>query len=158
LIAALLLFTLAATSERLAQFIAGLPIWPKRFALGERLLRFSQSLRLYRSHGPAVAYALFWSFVFQGAIYMSYWVLAKGLGLPAPVWAFFAFIPLITIVTMIPASLNGIGAREMAHVFFFTQVGLDPGQAVALSVGCFAFLAAVSLLGGVVYAVQKRTT
>lgn len=158
LCAALFLFTAAATSERVAVFLAGLPIFPKRFRVGERLLRFSTDLRVYRGKPRDIGWALAWSLVFQGAIYISYWVLAQGLALPAPVWSFFAFVPLITILTMLPASLNGIGAREVGHTYFFAEVGLTSAQAVSLSIGSYAFLVAASLIGGLVYALQKRTT
>ena len=90
-------------------------------------------------------------------MYESYWVLARGLGLDVPMWSLFAFVPLITIVTMFP-SIGGIGAREVGYAYFFKEVGLDTNHAVALSVASYAFLVATSLLGGVVYATQKRTT
>lgn len=155
---ALLVFTAAAASERVARFLAGLPIFPRRLNVGERLLRFSEALRVYRGRPRAVAWALFWSLLFQAAVYESYWVLARGLGLEAPMWSFFAFIPLITIITMVPASLNGIGAREVGYAYFFKEVALNTNEAVALSVASYAFLVAASLIGGLVYATQKRTT
>ena len=160
LCAALIVFTVAAASERFARFLASLPIFPKRLQVGERLLRFSASLRVYRGTRRALAWALFWSLIFQAAIYISYWILALGLHLSPqpPMWSMFAFIPLITIITMVPASLNGIGAREVGYAYFFKEVGLSASQSVALSVASYAFLVAASLLGGLVYATQKRTT
>lgn len=155
---ALIVFTAAAASERVARFLASLPIFPKRLHVADRLLRFSAALRVYRGARKAIGWALFWSLIFQGAIYVSYWILALGLGLNAPMWSFFAFVPLITIITMVPASLNGIGAREMGYAYFFKEVGLNANQAVALSIASYAFLVAASLIGGVVYAAQKRTT
>lgn len=157
----LLVFTVAAASERVAGFFAHLRVLallPRRLDLGGRLLRFSAALRVYRGRPRVIAYALVWSLVFQAAVYVSYWILALGLGVPAPMWSFFAFIPLITIITMVPASLNGIGAREMGYAHFFAEVGLSTSQAVALSIASYAFLVAASLVGGVVYAVQKRAT
>lgn len=155
---ALLLFTAIASSERVARLIASLPIFPKRLKVADRLLRFSADLRVYRGEKRAVAWALFWSLLFQAAVYVSYWVLAQGLGLEAPMWSFFAFVPLITIITMVPASLNGIGAREMGYAYFFKEVGLNTNEAVALSLASYAFLVAASLVGGLVYMAQKRTT
>jgi hypothetical protein len=154
----LLLITAVAASERIANFLIGLPIIPKRFDIAGRLRRFTEALRLYRTHKRVVLYALVVSLLFQGAVYMSYFILAQGLALPAPMWSFFAFVPLITIITMVPASLNGIGAREMGYAVFFAEVGLSSTQAVSLSLASYAFLVATSLIGGVVYALQKRAT
>ena len=155
---ALIGFTAAAASERVASLVARLDFFPKRFDLGGKLLRFGASLRVYRGAPKTIVWALFWSLIFQAAVYESYWVLARGLGLDAPMWSFLAFVPLITIITMVPASLGGIGAREMGYAYFFKEVGLNTNQAVALSIASYAFLVASSLLGGLVYATQKRTT
>lgn len=155
---ALITFTAAAASERVARLLARLDFFPKRFDIGGRILRFGTALRVYRGTPRTIVWALFWSLIFQAAVYESYWVLAQGLGLNAPMWSFFAFVPLITIITMVPASLGGIGAREIGYAYFFKEVGLNTNQAVALSLASYAFLVASSLLGGVVYATQNRTT
>jgi hypothetical protein len=46
----------------------------------------------------------------------------------------------------------------MGYAYFFKEVGLNTNQAVALSLASYAFLVAASLVGGLVYAAQKRTT
>jgi glycosyltransferase 2 family protein len=153
---ALLAATAVMSSERIANFVIGLRLWPKRFHIADSLHRFTAAIRLYRTQKRAVVWAIVWSFIFQGAIYGSYYYLAQALHTPCPLWAFFAFVPLITIMTMFPASLNGIGAREAGYVVFFHEVGLTATQATSLSLASYAFLVAVSLIGGLVYAAQKR--
>ena len=153
--AGLLLFAAAVASERVASFFLGLPIIPKRFDLAGRLQRFSEAVRLYRSQRRPIAWAIVWSFLFQAAIYVSYYYLAMALRMPCPLWSFFAFVPLITIMTMVPASLNGIGAREAGYVFFFHEVQLNATQATSLSLASYAFIIGISLLGGLVYLLQR---
>lgn len=152
----LLLFTAIVASKRIADFFINLPIIPRRFDLAARLQRFTEAIRLYRSKHRAIAWSIVWSFFFQGAVYISYYTLAIALGFHCPLWSFFVFIPLITIMTMVPASLNGIGAREVGYALFFAQVGLSREHAVSLSLASYAFLVAISLLGGLVYLLQKR--
>jgi hypothetical protein len=156
--ATLLLFTAAIASRRIAGFFIGLPLIPRRFDLAARLERFSEAVRLYRRRGPVIARVIAWSFIFQFAVYLSYYFLAQALGLACPLWSFFAFIPLITIISMFPASLNGIGAREAGYVLFFREVGLGATQATSLSLASYAFLVAVSLLGGLIYLLNRRST
>lgn len=156
---ALLLFTAAIASRRIAGFFIGLPVIPRRFDLAARLERFSEAVRLYRRRGPVIARVIAWSFIFQFAVYLSYYFLAQALGLvDCPLWSFFAFIPLITIISMFPASLNGIGAREAGYVLFFREVGLGATQATSLSLASYAFLVAVSLIGGLIYLLNRRSS
>jgi uncharacterized protein (TIRG00374 family) len=154
---ALLLFTAAISSQRVADFFIRLPCLPRRFDLATRLERFSAAVRLYRCCGTVIVKVVAWSFIFQFAVYLSYYLLARGLGMSCPLWSFFAFIPLITLITMFPASLNGIGAREAGYVFFFREVGLGTAQATSLSLASYAFLVAVSLLGGLIYLLNRRS-
>ena len=78
---------------------------------------------------------------------------AWALHLDVPVVFFFILIPLIAIATMIPVSLNGLGIREGAFVFFLAQVGVPEAQALALALVWLAVLIASSLIGGLVWLV-----
>jgi uncharacterized membrane protein YbhN (UPF0104 family) len=54
---------------------------------------------------------------------------------------------------MIPVSLNGLGIREGAFVFFLAQVGVPEAQALSLALLWLAVLIASSLIGGLVWLV-----
>ncbi len=43
------------------------------------------------------------------------------------------FVPLIYLTEVIPISINGIGVRDSAFVFFFLQVGYTKEEALAVS-------------------------
>ena len=69
--------------------------------------------------------------------------------------ACFLFIPIIMAIQLVPVSLNGLGVREGAYVFFFGSAGLVASQAVAASL-LFALLTTlVSLSGGVLFAARR---
>jgi uncharacterized membrane protein YbhN (UPF0104 family) len=42
-------------------------------------------------------------------------------------------VPMIHVIGIIPVAINGIGLREGAFVYFFTQMGISLSQAFALS-------------------------
>jgi hypothetical protein len=81
---------------------------------------------------------------------------AVALGIDIPMRYYFLFIPVIAILIALPISINGIGVRENAGVFFFRQVGVTPPE--AFSMGFLAYLVgvAVSLVGGVLFLIRGK--
>lgn len=87
-------------------------------------------------------------------IYISFnFIAARGLGFDQVSFkSFLLLIPLISVLTMIP-SLNGLGVREGAYVYFFAGlIGKD--GAGALSLVMLAILLYLSLVGGIIFAVS----
>jgi len=64
---------------------------------------------------------------------------------------FFAFIPIINLVSSLPISFNGIGVREFCFVYFFGLVGLGKIQALTLSLEVFFIVVFSSLVEGGLY-------
>lgn len=60
-----------------------------------------------------------------------------------------AVVPLVTLLTLLPVSLNGLGLREGGFVFFLGQLGIPQAQALALSLLVFGLTLLFSLAGGV---------
>jgi uncharacterized membrane protein YciS (DUF1049 family) len=60
-------------------------------------------------------------------------------------------IPGITIISLIPISINAIGLREGAFVILFAHVGLSTEQSLVLALLFRLGLLTPSLVGGVVY-------
>ena len=79
-------------------------------------------------------------------------LLGAGIGIKLPIGFYFASLPLIGIVTLIPVSFNGIGIREGAFVYFFGLKGIDAEPAFGLGLLFFSVQVALSLLGGAAYA------
>lgn len=63
---------------------------------------------------------------------------------------FFVFMPLIWLVTMVPIAISGLGLREGAFAFFFTQVGVTSEEGVAISLLFYSFNVIVGLSGGLI--------
>ncbi len=91
------------------------------------------------------------SFVLQSLVVVVNILLATALGLDVPVVFYFILIPLIAVATMIPVSLNGLGVREGAFVFFMAQVGVPEAQALSLALLWLVILIASSAIGGLVW-------
>ncbi len=79
------------------------------------------------------------------------WIMAEGLHIDVPLYYYLAFVPVVTLISMIPVSLNGMGLREYAFVSLFGSIGVDREAAVALGLlsSMTIFLSAIP--GGMIY-------
>ncbi len=74
---------------------------------------------------------------------------ARSIGVNAEPLYFFIFMPIIWIIMTIPISLSGLGLREGAFVFFFSQVGVAPTDAIAISLLYYSYNVIVGVVGGI---------
>ena len=58
-------------------------------------------------------------------------------------------MPLIWVIVTVPVSISGLGLREGAFAFFFTQVGVSSADAVAMSLLYYFYNVIVGGLGGI---------
>lgn len=70
---------------------------------------------------------------------------------------FFIFMPIIWIIMTIPISLSGLGVREGAFVFFFSQVGVAPADAIAISLLYYSYNIIIGGVGGLLILYSSLT-
>jgi hypothetical protein len=92
-----------------------------------------------------------WSIVVQVGNVVLVWLIGVALGAEVPLAYYFVFVPMVSLLTLLPVSVNGMGVREGGVVLFLKQVGVDEPTALTLALLWFAVFAVVGLLGGVVY-------
>ena len=95
------------------------------------------------------------SILFQVGMAWINQLLFLSLGIDIPWLELLMLITLISVITMVPVSVNGIGVREGSYVFFFQQLGVPSEIAVAVSI-LFFFLVAVSSLVGGLFWISER--
>ncbi len=101
--------------------------------------------------------ALLLSVVFQAATVIHYYLIAAALNLPISLLAFFVIVPLAIIIMMLPVSINAIGLREGAFVFFFASYGVSTERAVAFAWLVYGTVLLLGIVGGVVYALRSES-
>lgn len=79
------------------------------------------------------------------------WLVGQGLGFGIPVTYYAVFVPMVSLLTLLPLSLNGMGVREWACAFFLAPLGVSQAAAFTLAFLWFAVQLAVSVIGGFVY-------
>ena len=126
------------------------------FGLGERIKQFYQAMQLYRKRMPVVLWAIALSVLVQGFLVIVNYFAGASLGLSIPLFSHLVYVPIISIIAMIPISINGIGVREWGYVFLFGLAGLSSGEALSLSLLFFAIGIAGSLTGGIAFLLKGR--
>ncbi len=100
--------------------------------------------------------ALLISVVNQLLVFSVTWVTAIALHLSVPVLYFLVFVPVITLVTMIPITLSGTGLRELASVSLFGALGVAPASSLALGLISSITVLLSAVPGGIIYIFFKN--
>lgn len=79
------------------------------------------------------------------------WLIGVGMGLEIPPLYYGVMVPLVSMLTLLPISLNGMGLREVGTVALLAPLDIDSASAVTLSLLIFAVYTMASLLGGFFY-------
>ena len=122
-----------------------------RFA--ERIRRLYKTFRGYDTR--SIIKALGVSFIFNITLVLSNYFVGLALGVNISMLYFWVFVPITSVVTMIPISLNGLGVREMGYVALFTQAGVPQEVAFSMSLSFYAFTVISGLIGGVLYILRS---
>jgi uncharacterized protein (TIRG00374 family) len=119
----------------------------------EGLKRFYESLHGYNV--AAVGKTLGVSLVFNVSLITMNYLLGLSLGDRVSIWYYFLFVPITSIVTILPVSFAGLGVREGAYVFLFTQAGMPRETALSLSLLVYVIsIFTPGLIGGIIYVLK----
>ena len=105
-----------------------------RFKLINFIVRICSSFNKYRKNRSVLVKSLVISLVFQSNIVVINKLYCVALGIDIDIRYLFLVIPLIYLTEAIPISINGLGIRESAFVFFFSRAGYSSEDALALSI------------------------
>jgi uncharacterized membrane protein YbhN (UPF0104 family) len=131
--------------------LAGLPLLTRLGpGLARRPRQVLQALAAVYSPRLLVTTTLL-SVAVQVANVVLVWLVGLSIGAPVPAAYYWVLVPMVTLLTLLPVSVNGMGVREGAMVVFLAPLGVGRGTALTLAFLWFAVTAAVSLAGGVVY-------
>jgi hypothetical protein len=93
----------------------------------------------------------------QANVILHFWCVAQALDLGVEPAAFLIIVPVATVILLLPVSVNGIGAREAVFTFLLGRHGVPLTQALAFSWIAYGTVLAQGLLGGLVYALRRRS-
>jgi len=127
------------------RFLSSLP--PNRLTGLPRTIYSPMQLSRYNSR--IVLKALCLSLGAQFFYILNYYLISKSLGIELPLTFFIFFVPINIVLGLVP-SINGLGLREVAYLFYATEY-IGSEEALALSLLSTFTLLLAGCLGGVVY-------
>lgn len=82
--------------------------------------------------------------------------LDRGMDIGLSAMFYFYIIPLIALFLLLPVTLNGIGLREGAFVYFLSLKGVPAEKAISLGFAMLITQMVVGLLGGIFYVFPEQ--
>jgi glycosyltransferase 2 family protein len=120
----------------------------------EKLKNVYNTFLSFKKYKLVIIKALFYSLTLQFAVVINYWLASKSLGINLDLTAFIFIVPIVSIISMLPISLGGIGVREGSLVFLMVSLGAQNTKAAMCSLLLLAMALIMGVIGGLVYAVR----
>lgn len=113
----------------------------------KKLEKVRVSIKKYMFNLDTVIKTYLLSLIVQGIGVFVVYVLGVGLSIELSLKYYLIFIPIITVVSMIPISFSGFGVREYSFLYLFGAAGVSKEKAVGLSLMWFLTMLITGFLG-----------
>ena len=119
------------------------------------VVKIRLALRSYRTQWRALAAAVLLSLAVHLVQSWMHVVLGRALNLDMPFSFCIIVYPLVGTFAAIPVSLNGLGLREGGYIFLLAVIGIGTEKSIAFGVLLFLIVVLDSLIGAVLFLLQK---
>ncbi|MGQ9560888.1 MAG: lysylphosphatidylglycerol synthase transmembrane domain-containing protein [Candidatus Oleimicrobiaceae bacterium] len=113
------------------------------------------TFRAFGGNMSALGKGLAYSILLQTNVVIHFYLIARAVGIQLGLGHFFLIVPIATIVTMLPVTINGIGIRENAFVFLLAPFAVPAPTTIAFTWIGFGMMLLYGAIGGVVYALRR---
>ena len=124
---------------------------PDSDAFLQRMLRliaeFHQALGMSNLKPRAFFRIALYSFINSGLVLWIFQQVTVAAGHPVDIISFSALFPIVTLVTMLPITLGGLGVREWCYVEALSLVGIPRNSGLCISLATSALLLLCNLAG-----------
>jgi glycosyltransferase 2 family protein len=131
--------------------VAALPFLARRMRNGKLRAQQVKTVLATLSQPRIFAATTALSIFVQVANVVLVWLVGLALHAEVPPSFYWVFVPMVSLLTLLPISVNGMGVREGGTALLLAPFGVSHDTAVTLAFLWFAVYAATSLLGGLVY-------
>ena len=135
--------------QRLLRFILHLTRLDRIEKINRFVEKFLTVFAIYKKHPGTFIQALGLGLVFQMVAIFCIYLMARFLGLHTLFFHFCVFVPMISLIEMIPVTIFGLGLRDGAYVFFFSGIGMVKEDALSIALFYVMVTISYSLIGGV---------
>jgi glycosyltransferase 2 family protein len=115
------------------------------------LKRFSKIADLIKKEGlKRIVRGMFISMLSETGWILHLWFISWYFGTNLTVFHLLIFMPVISLILILPISIAGFGAREQLYLFFFSQVGASKEKLLLMSAFTGILAIIISLIGGLI--------
>lgn len=136
-----------------------LAILERRLPLIQRLPRYPSLQNLARTVNryplPVLLKSLLISLPFTINWVLVQYAIALALDVDLPIHVYFLFVPIISIVNLLPISFNGLGVRDGVYLLLFVPIGVAPELVIAMSLAFYFLRFITGVMGGLLYALRS---
>ena len=147
--AGLLLFRLADPLG----WLAGRFPWSAKLTAHPQLTRLADTVKQYPV--KALYNSFLSSLPFTLALILTQYCIAQGLQVELPFSVFALFVPIISLVNLLPISFNGLGTREGIYLVLFTPLGIAADRVIAMALLLYIVRVLTGLLGGLFFLLKS---
>ena len=115
--------------------------------IGEKLTLFLDKLNSYKDFKKNLIISFILSIIYQLIVVLTFYITAIALQINISYFLLVIFVSLMSIITLIPVSIGGLGIREGTFAVLFKLTGHQPESGLALSI-IFTFLTSIVHLSG----------
>jgi uncharacterized protein (TIRG00374 family) len=108
-------------------------------------------LAIFRGRTPLLLSTTALSLLVQALNILLVWLIGQAIGVTVPASYYGIVVPMVTLLTLLPVSLNGMGVREGGMVLFLAPLGVPSATALSLAFLWFSVFVAASVFGAGVY-------
>jgi hypothetical protein len=108
-------------------------------------------LHLFRNKKKLMCENILFSILIQIIGPVSFYIIARAIGIKVNFIYFLIFLPIIGAITMLPISIGGLGLRDASTIYLFAKAGVPKDLAFAMSLLNFSFILACGVIGGLIY-------
>ncbi len=137
-------------------FVAGLKVLDFARKKISKFEKIYVSLVAYRGKNRVLAIAFLTSFAVQFLSIFTQYFVFKGLGMELDILKTLFIFPIITLAGFFIPSLNGIGVQDVLYRMSYTFLLVTPELALTASIIYHFVRLSVSLIGGLLYVVDKN--
>lgn len=119
------------------------------------VVKLRLALRSYRTHWRALCAAMTLSLLVHLIQAWLHLIMGRALGLDLPFSFCIIVYPLVGTFAAIPISLNGLGLREGGYIYLLAVIGIGTEQSIAFGLLLFLIIALDSLVGGLLFLLQR---
>lgn len=124
--------------------------------LSDEMKKFYNVLKDYKDKKIIMLNGIILSIIIQIIITIINFFICKSLGIDISFYNLIVLLPIITIFSLVPLTLNGLGLREFAYIYFFGLAGISGKDSLSISLIFFVISVFASLIGGIFFLFLKR--